>query len=545
MILSLFLPTYTGQKLFLSQKVISLSIRDGFLIAVTCVVSAKKVIVKQKIILPLAHAPESASQAETAQQSELEKTIKSMGSFDQIIITESTETSIFKELELPFNDREKINLVLEDELEPHLPFNPTEGHTGFAINDQTTENTYKIITASLKKTALHDQFIPYQTAGIAPTQVTIDAQGIVALVDATQPLANEKITLRILIDIHENYTQLIFAQKSYLRTVKNISLGHKHLFPGVQLTGEQASQASPDEEKHSEWIQKILFSADALGFKFAQDQLEQSLFFMQQPADAQALTKKLQSYTQRAVEFFSVDACFGQEIIDESKTNLPEPNELYVAALGNACLVKTENKISLQTLPVEETSVKRITHNLYLFLFLMFLTASSLIFFGYNQISQLESTLGGIEKTQLTKLSEKFPVQFADMRKPTLKRAISTIEDFVKEQEMNMFGSKNLRALEFLYELTQLIDQRAFNVNISSISLTLSDEDKSPRAIVDGMFKSKTDAHYSDFGIFEKHLNSSKQIALTKDTENNYSDDAHGVKFTARFKMRDAREEES
>ncbi|MBM3894687.1 hypothetical protein FJ366_03790 [Candidatus Dependentiae bacterium] len=538
MVLSLFLPTYSKQKLFLSQKVLSLAMRDGFFVALSCIVSPNKMLVKSNTIVPFNFTKEQGTSADETAASELQKIISSLGSFDQIIITESSATSIFKEIELPFNDREKIALILEEELEPHLPFSPIEGHTGFAINDQTTDGAYKIITATLKKNVLHELFSPYQLAHVAPTGITVDAQGIVALISATQPRANEKITLRIIVDPHENYTQLIFAQGEYLRTVKNITIGKSHLF-------SKDDKLTLNTEKYAEWIDKILFSADALGFKFAQDQLEQSLFFMQPPEDTEQLLKNLSAKTTRAVEVFSHEACFSKEITLEGSSTDSFDSSVYAAALGSVLLVKTENKISLTTEAVEETTARTISHNIYMFLLLIFLSASSLSFFGYQQISQLEQTLEAIEKNQLKKLSEKFPVQFADMRKPTLKRAISTIEDFVKEQEINMFGGKNLRALEFLYELTQLIDQRAFNLNVSAISFTLSEDDKSPRAALDGIFKSKTDAHYSDFGVFEKHLNSSKGIMLTKDTENSYSDDAHGVKFTARFKMRDSKEEES
>jgi hypothetical protein len=50
---------------------------------------------------------------------------------------------------------------------------------------------------------------------------------------------------------------------------------------------------------------------------------------------------------------------------------------------------------------------------------------------------------------------------------------------------------------------------------------------------------SKTDAHYSDFGLLEKHLAMSKRLVLTKDIESSFDDNAHGVKFTAHLKLRD------
>ena len=539
MILSFFLPTYIREKLVQKQRVLSLSLNGDVFLATSCIVSALKTVIKQKTTLQL-DLPDADGDKLQAKALVIKKSISTWGTFDQIIITESSETLIFKELELPFSKKEQITLVLEEEIETHLPFDPSEAYTGFSINTVNPDGSSVIITATLKKILFTEHFALFAEAGIQPTLTTVDAQGIAAFVDATYTLSNPEILLRIIIDAHDTYTQIIFSQGSAIHSVKNIPQG-KNVILSKTNTEDSAEKnvITLNPDACEQWLKKIIFSCDALGFKFAQETAAQEFFFMQSFGEEKSITTMIQRLTDRKITFMSEVAQSSNLITDESPKTESQDNSLYAATIGNAYLFKTPNHIELITEPVEQKQIKDVTKKVLLSLVLLFLSAGILGFCGYQQIATLQQTLEIAEKTQLSKLSEKFPIQFAELRKPTLKRAISMIEDFVREQQINIFSGKNLNALEILYELTELVDQRVFIVDITQISITLSEEDKTPRATIDGTFKSKTDAHYSDFGIFEKHLNSSKRLMLTKDTENSFADDAHGVKFTARFKLRD------
>jgi hypothetical protein len=539
MILSLFLPRYIREKLAQKQRILSLSLNGDVFVATLCIVSAVKTIIKEKIALTL-DVPETDTDKIQAKALMIKKSISTWGRFDQIIITESSETLIFKELELPFNKKEQIALVLEEEIETHLPFDQSEGYTGFSINSVNPDGSAVIITATLKKMLFQERFGLFAIADIKPTLITVDAQGIAAFIDGMYAQLNPEIQLRIIINTYETYTQIIFSQGSAVHSVKNIQQGKNVILSNAQVDDSSEKKAvSFSSSGYEKWLKKIIFICDALGFKFSQETASQELFFMQSFGEEKSITRIVQSMTDRKIAFMTEAPPSSKLIVDESPTSEPQDNSTYAAIIGNAYLLKTPNYIDLMTEPVEEQQIKIVKNNVFLSLILLLLSATILGFCGYQQIATLQQTLNIAEKTQLSKLSEKFPIQFSELRKPTLKRAISTIEDFVREQQINIFSGKNLNALEILYELTELIDQRVFIVDITQISITLSEEDKTPRASIDGTFKSRTDAHYSDFGIFEKHLNSSKRLMMTKDTENSFADDAHGVKFTARFKLRD------
>lgn len=204
-------------------------------------------------------------------------------------------------------------------------------------------------------------------------------------------------------------------------------------------------------------------------------------------------------------------------------------------------MVQRKEKILLPVSIIEHTALEKVKKNVITALVILAMITGSIFFLGYQQISTLSNVLGVAESTQIAKLNEKFSQQLAMLNKPSLKRAITHIDEHVLEQQIfwNMFGAKNLNTLEILYELTELIDRRVFNVDITRVNISLSDDDHTPRITLEGTFTSKTEAHYSDFGIFEKHLALSKRLMLTKDTENSFADNAHGVKFSARFKLRD------
>ena len=125
MLLSFFLPTYWKNKLLLAQNVLSMGIRDGFLITCLASVSRTKTTILNisSVLLPEETAPHPTFEA---QAECIKKALLAAGKYDHLVITESSENILFKELEFPFSTREQLDLVLYEELEPQLPFNPSE-----------------------------------------------------------------------------------------------------------------------------------------------------------------------------------------------------------------------------------------------------------------------------------------------------------------------------------------------------------------------------------------------------------------------------------
>lgn len=572
MLLSLFFPTYWKNKLLFAQKILSMGIQDGFFIACLSAVSRTKTTILNVARVPLAET--TSPQALEAQTSSLKKTIKSLGKYDQLVLAESSEHLVFKELEFPFGTRDKINLILPEELEQQLPFNPEEGYTGFIVGEVRPDGTSTSLTATLKKTDFDVTFAPLKAADAFPDAITVDAQGIAFCINELYPAPQEsEAAMRIIVDVRNVYTQLIFTTSGIIKAVKNLPLGKNFLYhnqlakpapldPKEQAADAAVSNSEPAEttenavpveappapappllqENLSTFLDRMTFTCDALALKYCTTTTPQTLFFINPPCEASALKKALALKTDRSVEFVSSQPTNPNSSIVCAK-ECPEIDWTAMSGVvGVAGLLQTENRLDLPADVVQETLFSAIKKNIFVACLLFASVVGTVAAVGYRQLSALGRTLQIAENTQLTKLKEKFPEQLADQRKLTLKRAISHIEEYVKEQQIcwNMFGAKSLNPLEVLYELTELIDRRLFTVDINHVTLILSDDDHIPQITVEGTFMSKTEAHYSDFGLLEKHIALSKRLILTKDIESSFDDNAHGVKFTARFKLRDA-----
>lgn len=532
--LSLFLPVYNKNKLLLTQNILTASQQDGTLYVSQMVVRASKIVLKKTASCAFSGDQESLTNA-------LQSTLAEFKGYDQFIYIHPSESILFKEIELPLTTKEQVSLVLEEEIEPHLPFTPQEGTTGFIINTTNPEGVSTVLTATIKNTVADALYAPFESTQIYPDTLTTEAECLAAFVSATHPLleANAHF-LRIIVDIQNTATQLIFVLDGKVRTTKTIPLGFSSFATTIKSEDEtKPAQQHVDEQKYTELLNKILFAADALALKFSQSTAEQTLFFMQTypPVD---FKKILTPHTDRTIEIFSAEAASNTNFFEGTpKDGFDWIN--FSKHLGNGILAQHEEKITLPAAITEHNTIKNIKKGITAACIILTMIAGSIFLLGYRQISTLRAVLNAAESTQLSKLNEKFAPQISTLNKPSLKRAITFIEDHVREQQIfwNMFGTKNLDALEILYALTELIDRRLFNVDVSRVTITLSDDDHTPRITLEGTFVSKTEAHYSDFGIFEKHLALSKRLMLTKETENNFADDAHGVKFTARFKLRD------
>ena len=536
MLLSLFLPTYWKNKLLVAQTILSLNIRNGFFSACLSTTTAKKTVLNRGVSVEL-------PKEKDVWVATIKDTLTAFKGYDRITIIESSESILFKEIDLPLTTNDQVELVLNEEIEPYLPFNPFDAHIGFIINDTNAEGISTILTATIKKNSAEELYAPFVAANFAPDEVTTDTQSLAELITKTHPLAQEASTafLRIVIDIHATFTQLIFIYNGKLRTAKNIPLGTSFFSTTTEpKEGEQAQAPSIDVTKYTEFLNKVLFTCDAIALKYSQNTTEQSLFFMQKYAgiDVPGLLKEKSDHL---IEFFTPSNLSDPQAFDISNGIGQLDWECIATHVGSAQLAQTMNHISLPVNAAEERSIFTIKKNITAALVVFAMIVGVTFVMGYQQLFALSKALAIAESTQLSKLNEKFPNQFALMNKPTLKRAITQIEEHVHEQQIfwNMFGAKNLNTLEIIYELTQLIDRRVFTVDVSKITIALSEEDHTPRITLEGTFVSKTDAHYSDFGIFEKHLAMSKRLTLVKETENSFADNAHGVKFTARFKLRD------
>lgn len=559
MLLSYFLPLYWKSKLLFAQKVLSVSIRDGFFIACLSIVSKTKTTLLnvEKVLLP---ENTDASQNPETQTDCIKKTIAKIGKYNQLVVTQSSENIIFKELEFSFATRSQLELVLYEELEPQLPFNPDEAYTGFVINEVRADGTSNSLAATVKKVDFDATFAPLAAAEIVPNSITLEIQGIATCIDQIYPLAeNTTPPLRIIIDIKNNYTQLIFTIGNTLKAAKNISLGKFFLYPNnIKKTNPSIDAAAPEdvvekvtepeEQKHeintqnmAFLLDKINFTCDAISFKYCTPETPQILFFLNAPCAQENLQKMLEGKTDRIIELFSPEKADLCTTITREKNCKNIEWESFCGTIGSAALLQTENYINLPAEAAQEGMFSTIKKNVFVAGLILTGIIGTVTFVGYKQLSTLSKVLEIAENTQLTKLRDKFPEQLQGQRKITLKRAISQIEDYVKEQQIfwNMFGAKSLNPLEVLYELTELIDRRLFTADINHVTIALSDDDHTPRISVEGTFMSKTDAHYSDFGLLEKHLAMSKKLMLIKDIESSFDDNAQAVKFIARFKLRD------
>ena len=173
MIKDIFLPEKIGSKRIYAQRFLGFSIVDK---TVTCAVvyaKRKKTIVEKLIKKEIEQGPEQNYNERAAQA--IKKILSQIEKYDQINIAAPASLVVFKELETPFKDPDKIRMILDYEIESMLPFPIEEAITDFIITKQRkNENSSQILVAAIRKNDLQRILDIYTAAQIEPNNITID-----------------------------------------------------------------------------------------------------------------------------------------------------------------------------------------------------------------------------------------------------------------------------------------------------------------------------------------------------------------------------------
>ncbi len=154
----------------------------------------------------------------------LKAAMSRVGSYDEVISTVSSSGIIFKELELPFLDREKIAQVVTFEVEPLLPFSVDKAVIDFIITKQNKKNKSSyIMVAAAPHTIIENHLAICAQANINPDVVSVD---MFALYGYIQTVSGKKKQFKqLIINIDTKVTTLSFFEGDRLRLIRTLGYG--------------------------------------------------------------------------------------------------------------------------------------------------------------------------------------------------------------------------------------------------------------------------------------------------------------------------------
>ncbi len=173
MIHDLFIPCRIGNYFLHKKRVLSVEITPIMIQAVLFEFSGKDIKMQDQWVL---HLKESSEQA---QINAIKKIVSAAGRVDNIISTLATSAMIFKELELPFLDKETLKMVIPFEIENILPFALDQVIIDFIITQQDLlKKSSTVLICAVQKQDIEHQYELFKKADVSLDILTVDVFGL-------------------------------------------------------------------------------------------------------------------------------------------------------------------------------------------------------------------------------------------------------------------------------------------------------------------------------------------------------------------------------
>ncbi len=551
MIKELFLPEKIGTKRLFSQKIISMFIDEQEVYGALAYAKTDKTIVQNSVVF--SHSCEQASIIAA-----LKHVIQALGSYDQLRIALPASQVVFKELEIPFVDHEKIRMVLDYELEPMLPFSIDDAVVDFIITGFVEERkSSEVLVAAVRKQDLAQILNTYRQAGIEPTSITIDLLAVYGLyLQTIDPSVSQKGCA--LIDVGQNTTRISFLCDGQLKLTRHIQKGLADIIKqtsaetgveekivrdrlalsGFKTIGDAAYDKALSDHVIN-FFNDIQFTLNSFSLKLNYYDGVTKIVFLGDIEQVHDFVVFSSNALQIPCELFHLEKLFHQKGYYNKVARAPESWLPYLTALGTALIHPAQDDFDLRrkefVLVEDRLWYKQGITACVLFVSLFILVGVQ----GYRQMSMLKQKLLQIEgekaKPLLGFLSAKEKVPGV-----RLHSIVSKAERLLKEKQSSWapFTTERIQPLDVLFELTMIMDKRQFNVDLEECVVTPRDAENILVEIV-GFFASEKGGgkHYQDWGLLERRFAESKIFSLVSDPVMT-SVEARGIRFAIRLQKR-------
>ena len=366
MIKELFLPEKIKGKRIYAQRIL------GFYTQKTRVTCAQVYAKKSKNIIEhvfeqkIESGPEDTFNQRSAEA--IKKILAKVGKYNQIRISVSSSMVVFKELEVPFIDPDKIRMILDYEIEPMLPFNIDEAVLDFIITNKIkTENKSQILVAAIRSQDLLNVLDIYTNAGIEPSEITVDLFAIYSLYQQIPEYKDIKKACAI-IDLGAHTTRVAFIQDGELRLTRTIPRGllsvAKSISDDINLPIEKVEekltsfglQTIANMQDYEKSLQKhvinffndIQFTLNSFSLKITTYQGISKILFTGTYATLKGLSHFCNNLLQIPSEVFAFDKIFADKQFKNKIKDFAPSWISYTTALGTALVSVQQSDFDLR-----------------------------------------------------------------------------------------------------------------------------------------------------------------------------------------------------
>ena len=457
MMKEIFFPEKLGSVRLYSQRIVGIAIQEKHVsLAVINAKNSSSVIEKLLEI----HIPQDATEEQIA--AIVKKLVDKAQPYDQVKIAIPSSYIIFKELEVPFTDPEKIRMVLSYEVESMLPFSLDDAIIDFVITEQNSqENKAQVLVAAIRYQDLDTILEIYRKAGIDPDVASID---LISLYNLYQQIPQYQATKHgtAIVDIGSTVTRVSFITNGQLRVTRNIPRGlhtvveqihqetaitHEDIYKylrgyGVKPTENELFDKSLQQHMIN-FFNDIQFSLNSFSLKLNYYKGISKIFLAGISYSINGLAKFCTDLLQISTENFDVKKALQNKHIVQKLETKPQEWMPFSIALGTAIPSLNHDYFNLRRKSFVVDKSPLIKKQLITAAACFFIIIGTLSVKSYLQIGALKKAAAKVEKKEAGKLLSILPKKERPKvhKLPQLVRKAQQMVD-EKEELWASFGKK-------------------------------------------------------------------------------------------------------
>ncbi len=481
MIKNVLLPEKIGSYYLFSKRILSFCINSFSVTATKIYLHGSTITVEDSFeeLLGYNAQPEDISGA-------IENIIKRAGRYDVVYSSLPSARILFKKLSLPFESREKIEMVLPHELESMIPFEVDEVSLDFIITDKDNSGNTNILVAVVKKNFIAEHIAYFEEVGVSLSKITIDLFAQYGLYKEI-PLYQMNQKDNLFISVGFSTISIAYLSKNIIQNVRVIPKGIKQYIDalssamsidhdkamsefkasGLHKSNEQMYQNTVDTVS-KKILKDVLFTVSSFKNKFSgQDKVQVLLSGLATsvPGFAQILEKELST----ACGTFLLESLFEKKEVKRAKKLTTQDLETVSFAAAYPCSVIQESNL-LPEYVSSSKDLRLLMKQFVLGVFLMGSTFSILIVNMFYQTGILKTEIQESELEVVDLLQQEFSIKDEDEFETVIEEAQRAIN---KEESVWFAFSLQSRTsfLKYLLALHEL-DKKGLGLVINKIRIT-------------------------------------------------------------------------
>ncbi|MCX5924519.1 MAG: pilus assembly protein PilM [Candidatus Dependentiae bacterium] len=176
MLSDILVPEKIGNYYLFQKRVLSFDVTPMLVQGLLLDYTGKTVQIKNKITIALKDfSPQ-------AQISAIKKIASSIGTYDEVVTSLSSSLVVFKEIQLPFLGRDKLEMIVAYEVEALLPFSVDQAVIDFIVTSEDLDKKIStVLVAAVRKEDIDNQYAHFEKAEVALSVITIDILALYTL----------------------------------------------------------------------------------------------------------------------------------------------------------------------------------------------------------------------------------------------------------------------------------------------------------------------------------------------------------------------------